>query len=750
MFGLRHVTISQGGRPPLVHVCACLLTAALAHHAQAGPFEVAVALDPKEVSPGDLTTAKVTFTIAPRHYLYAGRTNALKPVSAEGISFGKILKPSGQRKLDPYLGAVSIYKETVTLELPVLVADTVGPGKKQITLQVEYQGCTDTACFPPKKKELRAEFSVKGADDPTPAVPPTKPAPSVDDTAASSPFQVSASAIPEAVAPGQSLKISVAFTIADKHYLQADKTTIKVEPAAGLAYGSIVKPKAIEKTDPYLGKLPIYRTQATFELPITVAESAELGQRTIALTATYMGCSETACFPPEDKRLDVRVSVVSSADANAATQQAPREPAPAATEQEPSESKAKFVQRIAEKFGVLGVIVASFGFGILISFTPCIYPMIPVTVAVIGANDTDSKSRGFMLSVVYVLGLSLTYAVLGAAAAVSGTVFGSYGQHPAVRIVVAAIFSLLAMSMFDVFYLQVPTAISSRLGGKKGAGVLGVLLTGAASGAVAGPCVAPFLAGLLVYIAGLGNVVLGFLVMWSFALGMGTLLIVVGTASSAATSMPRAGLWMEKVKQFMGIVLLAFALYTVSPPVIPEAAFFLLVDALLVGCGVFAAGLLGAPDMGASKAKRFGRVAILVALALCISYAIRLAFGQQTGAQAGIDWVKDEPSALAEAKLEGRPMMLDFRADWCSACRKLENETFVDPSAIEESLRFTCVKIDCTDSDDEAAKEVQNKYGVVGLPTIAFVDSQGQFQKERSITGFVKPDALLKAMRATE
>ncbi|MCP4623869.1 MAG: hypothetical protein GY850_10100, partial [bacterium] len=243
--------------------------------------------------------------------------------------------------------------------------------------------------------------------------------------------------------------------------------------------------------------------------------------------------------------------------------------------------------------------------------------MIPVTVSVIGASGSKSISRSFFLSAVYVLGMSLVYAGFGVAAAWSGSLFGAYSDHMAVRIVVAAVFILMGLSMFDLFYIQMPSTISSRLGGKTGAGTLGVFLAGGAAGAAVGPCVGPMLVGLLIYIAALGNKVYGFLIMWSFSLGMGILFMLIGTFSGAAAALPKSGIWMERLKYTFGILMFAIALFYIKP-VLPLRIFLLLLDAFLVGIGIFIGAVWIAKTKQTGKGKLATAMAI-VGIALCIS-----------------------------------------------------------------------------------------------------------------------------------
>ncbi|MCP4106101.1 MAG: protein-disulfide reductase DsbD [Desulfobacteraceae bacterium] len=589
------------------------------------------------------------------------------------------------------------------------------------------------------------------------------------------PFKLKAEAVPGEIQPGRESVIMVTFTFPPDHYLYADKTNVTPAPVPGLTFGNIKKPESIKKQDPYLGMVSMYKEATTIQLPVQAEESAAQGSKNITLTVDYQGCKNNLCFMPQSKEMRVEL-VIASADSAipAGTVQKPvivdslhiadsalpdtpvQEFKPFQSAQkiektQPLEKEQNPFRKTAEKFGLIGVLGAAFLWGLLASLTPCVYPMIPVTVSVIGAGSSGSVFRGFILSIFYVIGLSLTYAIFGTVAAWSGSLFGEYTNHPATRIIVAGIFVILALGMFDVFYLQMPSAISSKLGGSKGTGVAGVFMTGAAAGAVVGPCVGPMLVGLLVYIAALGSKLQGFLIMWSFALGMGVLFLVIGTFSGAAASLPKAGEWMNRIKHMFGILLIGMALYYVKP-LIEANAFTLMIGGFFIWAGVF----IGALDPFSSEPtgwNRFWKTAGIVCLALGIGYVAKFTLGSFTTPQqsqvirkSSITWLSDEESALAQAKKQNKPLMIDFSADWCAACIKLDRETFSSPDVTEAAKRFVSVKIDCTDNKDPVIKHLRKKYKVVGLPTIVFVSRSGHILQDMTITEYVRPKVLLEWM----
>ncbi len=580
--------------------------------------------------------------------------------------------------------------------------------------------------------------------------PKSEPAPSKTEP---SPFQFKIQAVPDTVSPGQSLTVHISFGIAPRHQIYAKATSVTPVLSPGMVFGELkALTPTLEKNDPYLGTIRVYKEKAEFELPVSTDRSVEPGAKTLSVEVGYTGCTEEVCFLPEKKTLEVTFTVIPGNGISA-------DPSPASSiSDKPAEKTGNNAsletnpfRKTAERFGLIGVMAAAFLWGILASLTPCVYPMIPITVSVIGANTAGSVFRGFMLSVFYVLGMSLTYSILGTVAALSGGLFGEYANHPAVRIIVAGVFVILALSMFDFFYIQMPSAISSRLGGRKGTGPVGIFLTGAAAGMVVGPCVGPMLVGLLIYIAAVGSKIQGFLILWSFALGLGMLFLVIGTFSGAAASLPRAGIWMEKIKHFFGVLMLGAALYYVEP-LIPETIFALILGAFFIGIGVFIGGL--DPLNAESKSwDRLWKAAGIVFLVLGIGYAARFTLNDRmqvpsnTAAVRGIVWLNDEAAGLSRAAAQNQPVLIDFTAEWCAACKKLERETFIAPEVIKMSENFVCIRIDCTDAAEPEVRQLQKKYGVKGLPTLVFADFHGRVLPKQSVTEFVKPEKLLELMR---
>ncbi len=391
---------------------------------------------------------------------------------------------------------------------------------------------------------------------------------------------------------------------------------------------------------------------------------------------------------------------------------------------------------------------AAFGGGVLTSLTPCVYPLIPITVSIFGARSSDSRGQSMALSGLYVLGIAVMYSALGAGAALTGKAFGSVMQNPWVVGGIALLFAAMAASMFGAFELQLPAGLQARLSRVGGAGYAGALGMGLVAGVIAAPCTGPVLAAALAYVGARGSVPFGLSIMFAYALGMGLLFFAIGAFS---VSLPKSGPWMEAVKGVFGVALLAAAgilLRDAFPAVKP--IFSAARGAALAAAGAAGVGIL----LGAVQASFAGpaRERLLKAAGVALTvggivYATGSASARTGAAAADFTWIRqDEARALALASAESRPLLIDFWADWCTACKELDRDVWSDPRVRQEARRFVALKMDGTE-DSDAFERVVEKYGVVGMPTVIFIDAKGREMPAR-IIGAISADEMLKWMRA--
>jgi thiol:disulfide interchange protein DsbD len=391
----------------------------------------------------------------------------------------------------------------------------------------------------------------------------------------------------------------------------------------------------------------------------------------------------------------------------------------------------------------------AFAGGVATSLTPCVYPLIPITVSIFGARKA-SRREAMVLSGLYVVGIAVMYSALGVGAALTGRAFGSVMQSPWVIGFVALVLAAMAASMFGAFELRLPSAWQARLGTVGGAGRTGALAMGLVSGIIAAPCTGPVLAAALAFVAAKGSVAFGFSVMFVYALGMGLLFFLIGAFS---ISLPKSGPWMDTVKSVFGVALLAAAGVFLKDA-LPEARdlFSAARPAALAAAGAAAAGvLLGAlhGGFGQPVARRLAKGIGVVLLVGGIVYAAGAAGARERARSAeGFTWLGDEAQALAVAKREGRPVILDFWADWCTACKELDRIAWADPRVRAEASRFVAVKLDGTAGSD-AFVAASAKYGIVGMPAVVFIDQRGREIPER-VTAAIGPGEMVERLRAVD
>jgi thioredoxin:protein disulfide reductase len=395
--------------------------------------------------------------------------------------------------------------------------------------------------------------------------------------------------------------------------------------------------------------------------------------------------------------------------------------------------------------GPLYAALTAFVGGLLVCLTPCVYPMIAITVSIFGARSTTSRAQAMGLSTAFVLGIAAMFTPLGLVAGLTGSLFGSALSSPWVTGFIALVFLALAASMFGAFEFMLPSGLTNRLAQVGGVGYGGAFLVGLVSGLVAAPCTGPVLTGILLWIGKTRSAGLGALVLFMFSLGLGVPFWLVGTF---AVRLPRGGRWMLWTKSIFGIVLCVLALYFLKNTLRPLAGLAgagaslpLLALALLLG-GL----LLGAVHLsfdqgrGAGIRKGVGIFAAVVGAFFGVAW-IEAPRGQ-------LVWEHSEVMARQRAESEAKPLLIDFTAEWCGACKELARHTFANPDVMKEASRFVAVKVDATSDEDTAVDEVKGKYGVVGLPTVIVLGSDG---RERArFTEFVPPEQFLSKLRAID
>jgi thiol:disulfide interchange protein DsbD len=546
--------------------------------------------------------------------------------------------------------------------------------------------------------------------------------------------------------------IEVNYQVAPGYYLYRDKFRFALTPADAKP-GTAQFPRGEKHTDQYFGEVETYRGNLSIVLPF---ELAKADVPAIRLAVTSQGCADAGvCYVPYEQKAELKLAAFTPDAARSDAQPSPfGNSAPASAPAAGGED-----DRVAALLGggFWLAIASFFVFGLLLSFTPCVLPMVPILSGIIiGAGRPVTRGRGLLLATVYVLGMAITYAIAGVAAGLSGAMLSATLQNPWVLGAFAAIFVALALSMFGFYELQLPVALQSRLSGASnqlpGGQSVGVFAMGALSALIVGPCVAAPLAGALLYISQSRDVVLGGSALFAMALGMGVPLLVVG--ASAGALLPKAGPWMDGVKRFFGALLLAVAIYLVSP-FTPLSVQMFLWGALLVGSAVYLRATDALPS-GASGAQRFAKVMGLIALVAGAAYLVGAFSGSRDifqplagfratgGAEAAretpfqrISSVADLDARIREAA--GKPVMLDFYADWCVSCKEMERFTFSDERVKARFKDMLLLQADVTANTAEHAALLK-RFRLFGPPGIIFFDREGRELTALRVIGFQPAD----------
>jgi thiol:disulfide interchange protein DsbD len=456
---------------------------------------------------------------------------------------------------------------------------------------------------------------------------------------------------------------------------------------------------------------------AVYEGSLEIPFVAKLKPNATAIKATvrYQACNDKVCLPPKSVSGEIGVEATGHRRQAAGSGFVPLAAAP------PQGA----VATTFAKSGLPLTLVVLFVFGLALNLTPCVFPMIPITLGFFTMQSDGRRSRRFALSAFYVLGIVIMYSTLGVVAALGGKLFGVALQQPSVQIGLAVVMLVLASSMFGAFDITVPQFIAKRAMGR--AGFAGAMTMGLIVGIVAAPCVGPVVVSLIALVASIGKPVIGFIMFAALALGLGFPYLVV------LNTLPRPGAWMEQVKKAMGFVLVAMAFFFLRPLIGETVFFFGVAVSLIVG-----AGFLFATRGPQARALRIACATLLLiggvaALAVPLRASLR-----SRGPE--LSWQNYDAAALTNAK---QPVIIDFWATWCLPCKELDATTFSDTRVVEELKRFRRVKADLTLPDDPKVLELTKRYQIVGVPTVIFIDSNGNERADLRLTGTEGPDKFL-------
>jgi thiol:disulfide interchange protein DsbD len=528
---------------------------------------------------------------------------------------------------------------------------------------------------------------------------------------------------PAELTPGKEGRLTVECIVASGYHLSGyNSGMFEIVPGKviDVNFGAPEYPPG--DNNPYIGS--IYHGSIQVEIEFYILPSASFGKKEIPITVKYQACSEdgSICYTPAEQKTSAVFTIINT-NQNLVS-----------AESNNDQTIADRLGKALEKTSLIAFIIVFMG-GVLSSLTPCVYPMIPITLAVIGAQAGEKKLKGFILSLFYVLGIAVTFSILGMVAARTGMVFGTISNHPVVLIIIFFIFLIMGLSLLGLFVLQLPPSLADKLQGRKGKGFLGSFLTGLIAGVIISPCISPLLVVILAWVAKSGSLIMGAGLLFTYALGLGLLFILIGTFSGIIKALPKSGGWMAVIERGLGLVLIILAIVFIKP-ILPLWMHYILWSIFFIFIGTFGGGLKRLTENATSRDK-FSQA---TGLTLIITGSIFLFFGlsqmihypllsttkltEYTIRQKS-PWLADADQGFTLAAQENKPLILDFYAEWCAACKELDEKTWSDPQIRQRLSQFITVKLDVTKSNDQT-KMYRGKYNIYGMPTVIFFQASGK------------------------
>lgn len=691
---------------------------------------------------------ELQWQVAEAYHLYRDKIKIES--RTDTIQLGEFELPQGVLENDPIFGESVVYRGNPKVSVPLIN----NGNQARIKLFVKYQGCADIGvCYPPQKVVLDVDLPEAPALNQPNAVNQffgglKKLTPSLFEDELLPPEQ----AFQFFAEVKDAQTVHVTWLIADGYYLYKNKLHLQLAESSQTRLSALPLPTGETHLDEEFGRVEVYRHELSLDVPLI---RQGLAAETLELVAKFQGCADRGvCYPPMTSKV-----ALSLPEAAQLSPVAEVKPAAAMSEQD------RIVNALKQDSMAL-TLLSFFGFGLLLSFTPCVFPMIPILSGIIvGHGHQVSTRKAFLLSASFVFASALMYTAFGILAALFGSNLQAAFQEPWVIASFAGMFVLLSLSMFGFYNLQLPASLQSRLhnssekhrdGSYWGAGIMGAL-----SALIVGPCVAAPLAAALIYIGQTGDVVLGGSALFVMGLGMGIPLLLVG--ASAGTLLPRAGEWMNATKAVFGVIMLAVAVWMLSR-ILPPAVTMLLAAMLLIIPAIYLNAIEPLPQ-AASGWKKLWKGVGLMMLLFGVMQLIGLSAGNTNPLQplaglamAGtaqaesglafkrINSVAELEKTLQQAKAGQQWVMLDFYADWCVSCKEMEAYTFSDAQVRGQLKDFVLIQADVT-ANNEDDKALLRRFNLVGPPGIIFFGPEGRERSSQRVIGYQDAATFLQSLK---
>jgi thiol:disulfide interchange protein DsbD len=518
-------------------------------------------------------------------------------------------------------------------------------------------------------------------------------------------------------------------------------TELSFEPVEGITYGRTrYMPPKLRTFSFSESEVSVYDNTTYIQTTVTVTPDLAADRVEFKANLTYQACNDYSCLPPASTTLIASMPIIDNSDDAAEINGPLFDSAMPYFEESIQPAESSRLEDVIRTSGFIYALIFIYLGGLALNLTPCVYPLIPITISYFGGQSGGKKGALFLRAMLYVIGMAITYSILGVVAALSGGLLGSALQNPLVLIFVALVLTGLALSMFGLYEIRVPQSLA-QIGGASRSGYIGTLLMGLTVGLIAAPCIGPFVLGLLTYVSEIGEAFTGFLMFFILALGLGTPFLLLGIFSGAAATLPRSGAWMVWVRNIFGFVLIGMAIYFLEPLFPDEAIYYYTLALVALAAGIYLGWLEKTTGSKGFKIVRYLTGLLFIVLALFLVYP------SESNAETQIAWQPYDEQLLTSAAASGKPVIIDFYADWCIPCKELDKFTFNKPEIVMLSQQFITLKKDLTKFQGETNTMLRQRFNIKGVPTIVFIAAEGKEHSDLRLVGFENAENFLERMK---